>query len=663
MIKSLGCGHAALCALLSFFALDAAGSDDTANLSQLPREERVRLLQERTWEAMAAAVQAELTIDGRLDDPAWDFAEPVADFYQGESNEGLPATERTEIKVLYDETNLYIGFRAYDSEPEKAKARAIFRDESPGADDLAIVMIDAFNDHRSAIQFVTNMNGVQMDLLQNGESRTTRNANWDTVWDSKGSRFREGWEVEIVIPFKSLRFEPPAPGEEVTFGIGFKRNIPRKNEEVFWPFVSNDSSWYRPSELGHLLGLRDIRPGRSVEVRPYVLGGVEQDRETDLRDGRADFGGDAKWGVTSGLTADFTVHTDFAQEEVDVQQINFTRFSLFFPEKRQFFLEGERMFQFGIRREAELVFTRRIGLSGLGGVVPIIAGARLSGRQGTYTIGAMNIQTGETEGLAAENFTVLRLRRDLFSRSSIGALFTNRQGGGTYNRVVGADFNFLFERVWFLEGFFARVEEPGKREGQNSAYGRFAYDTDRFGAFYRYLDFGENFRPGVGFIRRPNSKEHSGELRYSPRPKSRWIRQFHFRAPLRYITNQQGFLETRERGVAVTTAFESGDAVTLAFTNQLESITEPFELGGIIISPGSYDFSRFEARLNTFRRRHAVLNLRFATGGFWDGEREVLTIGADYRINTNIGLSGDYETNWVELPGGGYTTHLFSGRV
>ncbi len=651
--------------LFPFLGLMAlgAGPDETIGLKDLPREERVRILQGRTWEIEAAPVQGELLIDGKLDDPAWTHASPIGDFYQGESNEGLPATERSEVRVLFDETNLYIGFRAFDTEPSKASARAIFRDESPSADDLAIIMIDAFNDHRSAIQFVTNINGVQVDLLQNGETTETRNRNWDTVWNAKGSRFEGGWDAEVVIPFKSLRFQPPASGEEAIFGIGFKRNIPRKNEEVFWPFVSNDSTWYRPAELGHLRGLRSIKPGRSIEVRPYVLGGIDQ-YENEAREGRREIGGDAKWGITSGLTADFTVNTDFAQEEVDVQQINFTRFSLFFPEKRQFFLEGERAFLFGLPEEAEMVFTRRIGLSRLGEVVPIVAGARLSGRQGTYSIGAMNIQTNDARSLPAENFTVLRLRRDIFSRSNIGAVFTNRQHGGSFNRVYGADINLYFKQVWTLEGFVARVDETETRSGKDSAYGRFAYDTDRFGAFYRYLDLGENFRPGVGFVRRPNSREHSGELRFSPRPSLSWIRQFHFKLPVRYISTQQDFLETRERGIEFTTALESGDSVSFSLVNSLESIDEPFAIRPeVVIPPGSYNFSRFEARFSSFRRRYTVLNLRLGTGGFWNGQRDVITVGANYRINTNIGLSGDYEVNWIDLPSGSFTTHLFASRI
>lgn len=359
--------------------------DDEA-LSKLPREERVRLLSRRSWEIRAERVEGSLEIDGSLEDEAWRRAEPVTSFYQRETYEGLPATEPTHVWVLYDETNLYIGVRCFDSVESRPLAKAMFRDENIAADDAVAVMIDAYNDRRSAVFLATNANGMAFDMLQNGDDRTTRNGNWDAVWHARGSQTKLGWEAEVVVPFKTLRFDPPEGEEEIPFGIGFKRNLPRKNEETYWPFVSNDSTWYRPAELGVLRGLQDIRSGRAFEVRPYALGGFDQTPASDLTDARSEFGADAKWGVTTGLTADFTVNTDFAQEEVDVQQINFTRFSLFFPEKRQIFLESERSFLFGVRREADLVFTRRIGLSGSGGIVPLLGGARLSGRQGASTL-------------------------------------------------------------------------------------------------------------------------------------------------------------------------------------------------------------------------------------------------------------------------------------
>ncbi|HXH07022.1 MAG TPA: DUF5916 domain-containing protein [Vicinamibacterales bacterium] len=626
------------------------------------RDARVRALRRRTWEIRAARTDAPIRIDGRLDDAGWRLAEPVVDFYQRERNEGLPASERTEVRVVYDEQNLYVGFRCYDSEPERVRARAIFRDESAGADDLVAIMIDAYHGHRSAIQFVSNANGVIYELLQTGETENTRNANFDTVWLARGARTPEGYEVEFAIPLKSLRFAPPRPGEEAVFGIGFKRNIPRKNEEAVWPFVPNDSSWYRPAELGHLRGLVDIHPGRNLQVRPYALAGALQEAGR-AADSRRDVGLDVKWGVTTGLTADFTVNTDFAQEEADVQQINFTRFSLFFPEKRQFFLEGQQAFQFGIPREAELVFTRRIGLSPRGEVVPIAAGARLSGRQGATTVGAMSIRTAEAAGLPAQTFSVVRLRRDLFARSSVGALLTDVQGGGGFDRVVGADASFLFREVWTAEGFAARQQTSEPVPGGHIGYGRFAYETDLFDAEASYLDIGEGFRPGIGFVRRRDLRRYDAGLTFSPRPASRLVRQYRFSSRLSYATNQAGRLETREREAEAGVEFESGDSLGVEYQQNYEFLPEPFEIQGVPVLPGVYRWSDARVELETFRRRHAQVELSYSTGGFWDGTRDILAVDTRYRVSTALGLSGAYEINWVDLPRGRFTTHLLSARV
>jgi len=655
-----------LAALTLGLTAPAALAQPASSNGAAERAARVRRLRARTWDVTATRVEGAIEVDGRLDEPAWQLAEPVRDFYQRERNEGLPATERTEVRVLYDQSFLYVGFHCLDSHPELISARGLFRDEGGGSDDLVSIMLDSFNDRRSAIQFVSNPNGLIEDLLQTGEDTSTRNHDFDTVWLARGTHTADGYQVEIGIPFRSLRFEPPPEGGAIVFGIGFKRNIPRKNEEDYWPFVPNDSSWYRPSELGQLHGLQQVRPGRNLQFRPYVLGGGTRDVVQNVADFRHEAGLDAKWGVTTGLTADFTVNTDFAQEEADVQQINFTRFSLFFPEKRQLFLENQQMFQFGVPSEVDLVFTRRIGLSDTGDIVPLLAGARIAGRQGRTTLGAFNMQTGASDDdtMPSENFTVVRVRRDLFSRSSVGALVTNRQGGGRFNRVAGADGRFHFKEVWFLDGFVAAMDASNHPEAANAFYGRFAYDSDRIGAMYRYLDVGSGFDPGVGFVRRRDSRDSTGELRFSPRPRSDLIRQFDFKVSLDYLTNRQNVLETRARVASFTTNFESGDAATVTFTNGFEALEDPFTLHpGIDIPPGTYRTNRTEFQLNTFRRRHATLKFTYGTGGFWGGTRDLVSAQAAYRITKNFGISLNWATNWVDLPEGRFTTNLVSSRI
>jgi hypothetical protein len=538
----------------------------------------------------------------------------------------------------------------------------MFRDENQGSDDIVSIMLDAFHDHRSAIQFVTNRNGAMEDLFQNGETQDTRNHDWDTVWNSRGSEDEKAWYVEVAIPFKSLRFELPKEGEPLIFGAGFKRNIPRKNEEIYWPFVPNDSTWYRPSELGHIQGIVDARPGRNLEILPYALAGTRKPRFVS-RANRSEVGLDAKWGISPGLTLDFTANTDFAQEEVDSLQINFTRFSLVFPEKRQFFLEGQRQFQFGLPGEDDLVFTRRIGLSDRGEALPILAGARLSGRQGRWSLGFMDLQTEKSGTISGENFAVGRVRRDLFKRSQIGAVFTNRQGGGRFNRVAGVDARFATGK-WFAEGFAARVFDGSDRSKQESAFARAGYEADRYAALYRYLSAGENFNPGLGFVQRPGDAQHRFEGRFSPRSRGSLIRRFGLQPSFTYIEDKEGDLSTREGKVLAFAEFESGDTARFEVADARESIRAAFRLrDDVTIAPGSYDTTQWRVEVETFRRRQWKGTASYQQGGFWNGTRKTLAATPAWRFSKHLGASGSYSVNWIDLPQKQYTTHLVSGRI
>jgi len=651
--------------LLSFLVVVAAvATAQTEPRPETPQEKqaRIRALASRAWVVTARRLSSALLIDGHLDEPDWAAATPVAEFFQRERNEGLPSTERTEVRVLYDEANLYISFSCFDDDMPRSTARAMFRDENQGSDDLISVMLDAFHDHRSAIQFVTNRNGAMEDLFQNGETQETRNHDWDTVWLSRGSEDGKAWYVEIAIPFKSLRFELPKNGQPLVFGAGFKRNIPRKNEEVYWPFVPNDSSWYRPSELGHIHGLEDARPGRNLEILPYALAGTQKPRFVP-RTNRGEAGLDAKWGVTPGLTVDFTVNTDFAQEEVDSLQINFTRFSLVFPEKRQFFLEGQRQFQFGLSGENDLVFTRRIGLSDGGDPVPILGGARLSGRQGRWSLGFMDLQAEKTGVIPGENFAVARVRRDLFKRSQIGALFTNRQGGGKFNRVAGIDARFATGK-WFVEGFGARVFDGGGSGSRSSAFARAGFEADRYAALYRFLMAEENFKPGLGFVQRPGDNQHRFEGRFSPRSRGTVIRRYGFQPSFTRITDADGDLSTRERRLLSFAEFESGDTARFELTDTRETLRSAFRLRDeVTITPGTYDTRQWKVDVETFRRRQWKGTASFQQGGFWDGTRKTLSLTPAWRFSKHLGASGSYSVNWIDLPQKAYVTQLFSGRL
>lgn len=654
-----------------------ATSPSAAELRRMPREERVRALNARTWEIHAERVREPIEMDGWLDDAAWERARPIGDFYERETDEGLPSTERTIVRVVYDDENLYFAFFCTvgehadeghvsphaDREAEESRPRTMFRDENIGSDDAVAIMLDAYHDQRSAIFLATNANGILFDMSQNGQDERTRNLDWDTVWESRGQTVPGGWTAEVRIPFKSLRFRRPLPGEPVVFGVGFKRNIPAKTEEVYWPFVSNDSTWYRPAELGTLRGLEGIQPGRNVEIRPYALGQTNGGDEWTGARGKTDGGLDVKWGVTPGLTADFTLNTDFAQEEVDDLQINFTRFSLRFPEKRQIFLEGQRHFTFGERRDADVVFTRRIGLSDEGRAVPIVGGTRLSGRQGAYTVGLMGMATAETENQVGERFTVARIRRDIFSRSTIGAVFTDRSSDGVFNRVAGLDTNLHFRNAWSFEGILARVFEETDQASTGLASGRLDYDDDLLGGTVKFIQIGENFDPGIGFVQRLGMRKTFLQARVSPRPDVPWIRQFHLQTSLNNTWNLEDVLETRNTRVSGRASLESGEEVSVEFSDQYEVTTADYSISGVAIPAGEYPFRRLQFSMNTYRRRYASVRASYEFGGFWGGTRDLWSLGGNYRINKNFGLRGNYAYNRIRLPAGDLDTHLVSTRM
>ena len=427
-------------------------------------------------------------IDGNLDEDVWLSAAVIDDFVQQEPSEGDPATEETIVRLLYDARALYIGVEAFDSQPDGVIATEMRRDSPRLLDeDNFQVIIDTFHDRRSGYMFVTSPLGAKLEqqVAEEGEggwrgSNTSNiNVNWDGVWDVVARRTSEGWLAEIAIPMVTLRF-PKA--ERQVWGINFMRNIRRKNEQVFWAPVSKEYLLTRVSLAGTMTGISSVNRGLDLRMTPYVLTGGGQERVGTGLDGSGfgDVGLDVKYGVASGLNLDVTLNTDFAQVEVDEQQVNLTRFPLFFPEKRDFFLENAGMFNVGaasggFNRLADLFFTRRIGLSAGGQPVSIIGGARLSGKVDRHNIAVMNITTQEAFGNPGENFFVGRYSRDILARSKIGGLVINKEavgGGSHYNRTFAADTTLALHRNFVVNGFIAKTETPDISGGDTAGYVR-----------------------------------------------------------------------------------------------------------------------------------------------------------------------------------------------
>ena len=500
-------------------------------------------------EVIAVYTNMPIKLDGVLDEPAWQEAEPATDFVQMEPNQGQPATERTEVRILYDNEAVYFGVYAYDSEPNEIIINSLEQDFTRSLEDGITFYLDTFDDNLNAFVFYTNPAGAKGEQQSADEGKEMNNA-WEDVWDVKTKITTEGWLAEVKIPFRSLRF----PKSEIqSWGINFQRKIRRKNEESFWSPIPRRFDGLYLSFAGNLKGIEDVHPGKNFKLKPFVVGELGQLATDDL-DVDADVGLDLKYSLTSGLTLDGTVNTDFSQVEVDVQQINLTRFNLFFPEKRDFFLENAGIFRFGQTGQRGLAqgefvpfFSRRLGLSSEGTVVPILAGGRLTGRVGKYSLGLLNMQTRESGSEPANNFTVIRVKRNILTQSEIGALLINRQSNqsGDYNRTFGLDSKFRLWENLRIDSFLAGTRTPGL-DGEDLA-GRIwlEWKTNLVEARSGYLAIGENFNAEVGFVRRRDIRKSDSSFGFRPRPKNPWIRELFPNLRIQYVTDHENHLLTR----------------------------------------------------------------------------------------------------------------------
>ena len=637
----------------------------------------------------AIRIDRPLTVDGRLDDEIYQLVLPVSDFIQQVPREGELATEQTEVWVFFDDDTLYVAARCWDSQPERMVANEMRRDSNALVQNENFsVVLDTFHDRRNGYAFQTNPLGALRDQIFTNEGNF--NNDWNTVWNPRSARFADGWTTEIAIPFKSLRYTGSGPQ---VWGINLRRIVRWKNE---WstlaavPASYGPSGMYKVSSAATLVGLETPPRSLNIEVKPYGIGGTTTDVTADRRNDRdGDFGVDVKYGITQSLTADITYNTDFAQVEVDEQQVNLTRFSLFFPEKREFFLEGRGIFDFarggggggrggggrggGGRGGGAptMFFSRRIGLE-RGTVVPIPVGGRLTGKLGPFDVGALNIQADASPetGVESTNFTVVRLKRDLLRRSSIGGIFTNRtvsRVGDGSNQAYGLDATFSFyDNLSFLT-YYARTRTPGVTERDRSYQGRFGYNGDRYGLTVDHLVVEDNFIPEVGFVRRDNFRRTNVSAEFTPRPRGiELVRQFTFAGSLDYfLTADEGFLETRDRQFRFQAELENSDRFGANVSNSYELLQDPFEISdGVTIPVGGHSFSTVELSYAVGAQRRVSGNLAFAAGNFWTGDIKTVSFSRG-RINLldQFSIEPGISFNWVDLPEGSFNTTLVSSRV
>ena len=646
--------------------------------------------------AVALRVESPPLLDGDvLGDPAWVDVTPATGFVQTAPDEGHPASERTEVRIVFTDDTIYVGIVCYDRDPASIIVTDSRRDSSLSDSDSVQIILDTFLDQQNGFVFGTSPAGQEYDgQLVNegaggsgmGRGGTSQgagggfNLNWDGAWQVRTAISDIGWSAEFAIPFRTVRFPT---GRKQTWGVNFQRTIRRRNELAYWAPLPRQFDLFRVSMAGQLSGV-EAPEGlwRTLQLTPYVGGGAL--RRSDTLDRTlttvGDIGGDLKYGVTSGLTLDLTYNTDFAQVEVDQQQINLDRFRLFFPEKRPFFLENAGAFTvsnsggaaFNDPAQTKLFFSRRIGISSSGRAIPILGGARLSGKvSDTVTVGFLNMQTEAVDGSGANNVGVARLRRDLPNRSSIGALFVNRQATGRgadatdYNRTYGIDGRWGFGQNGLVSGFAAQTETPGRR-GEDHAYDMAVdYNAQAWRVRAGYMEMGDNFNPEVGFVRRTGFRKVDGGVFYTVRPDDVLnIQELRPHVTFnRFWHYDDGFIESSLLHMDNFWEFNDSSVLTTTWNVRKEGVVDQFSISGVLVSPGSYDWNELSLSYNSNRSAPVTVGARLQRNGIFDGELLSFGPSLGFRRGDTLNVRLDWSRNDIELPAGHVITNLASARI
>jgi hypothetical protein len=629
-----------------------------------PAEARLRALR----------VVAPIQVDGLLDEPAWKAAPVASGFRQREPQEGAPASEVTEVRVLYDRDTLYVGVLARDREPEKLIARVLERDKVMeqgldnaarfAGDDVVALTLDPFQDHRNAFLFATNANGAEFDALVTDESPTL-NVDWRTIWQVAARRTREGWSAEFAIPFRSLRY-PPGEGEQA-WGFDVERIVRRRNEDTLWSAWSRaEGGLNRVSRAGRLEGLAGLpRSSFNVELKPFGLGGMTQVRGADGRApgwGEWRLGADAKWEVRPGLVLDATARPDFAQVEADDQVVNLTRFELFFPEKRDFFLENAGIFDFGTRGSYEtppflMFFSRRIGIAG-DDEVPVLGGLRLTGRAGKQTVGLLDVVTDETAVEPRTNFGVLRLKRDVGERGYVGGLVTDRRTSSDSETDFGADSSLWATARLNLQGFAARTT---RSDGAADWAWRGAaeYNGDPVYLSGEYLQIGPEAQTGMGFVTRSDMRRSSGKAQYTFRPGVLGLRSIAAYVGGKYLTRVSGEEQDGNWFSGVSLQSNRGDGLSVTHVRGFTVLDYGFDLAGRIpIAPGRSTLLDTEISLYSSQNRPVGVSGGASFLDIWGGRLSSLTGSLQLRGGTHLSLAASYTRSEASMPAGAFVAHV-----
>ena len=643
--------------------------------------------------AVVTAINSAIVIDGVLDEAPWRRSPKIGELVQRIPRAGTKPTERTEVTLLYDRNNLYIGVMCYDSEPQRVLASQMARDASLNPDDRLSIILDTFRDQSNAFYFSTNPNGALVDglVFANGET----NEDWDAIWIVKTRRSAEGWSAEFAIPFKSLSF----PAGETIWGFNISRIIQRKLEEVRWTGARFQTQFFQVSEAGEITNLENMEQGVGLDVRPFIAqrwfhSGIDGN---DVIRGKP--GLDMFYNLTPSLRLTTTVNTDFGETEVDARQINLTRFSIFFPEKRSFFLQDAGVFNFattGIDQPggipsagAEIFpfFSRRVGLL-RGQEVPIDYGLKLTGRAGRTEIGVLNVRTRAIPGVFDSNMFVGRVRQNFLEQSYVGAIFT----GGDPNRAASSDdpftparssmsstggmdirlatSNFLgTNRNMLFNAWGLKTNKDGVKD-KNASFGFGAhYNNDRFQGQFQWREIQENFDPELGFVQRSNVRMMRLGASYNPRPNpSSGIQQmFHDVFYTRFTRLDNGLVETwKLYFTLVDWHFMSGDSLHSLFdlNPTYERLFEPFEISpGVVLPPGEYRFTPMRIFFTSAQKRRLQGSVGLTFGSFWSGTAKTLQTGLRYQLPPKFVISLNSNQTFAQLPEGNFIARIFSTQI
>ena len=637
------------------------------------------------YQAQAHRTFSSIEIDGDFNELDWQEAKPVGQFSQVEPDAGEPMTLPTEVRILYDEENVYFGFTCFDSDISKLVANDMRRDARElHENDYVFLILDTYNDKRSGVAFRVNALGAVQDTAINN-SGDSFNRDWDAVVDCQSQIHSDRWTSEISIPFGQLRFKE---SEDMTWGLNLSRGIRRTNEEGTWapvPSSYGGRAKYRTAYMGSLVGIEGIKPKRQIEFLPYVLPGVSRIEEDDKTDGEFEVGFDLKYGLTTNLIADLTFNTDFAQVEADEEQVNLTRFSLFFPEKRPFFLEGAGLFDFGVPRPSFrrpppllLFYSRRIGIEEEQ-AVPILGGGKITGKMGAYGVGLLNVFTNEFHtdesitdpdeivDVPRTNYSVLRMTRDLFSGSRVGLIAVNKQDSENYNRAGGFDFSYRPADRLEIRGLWARTadsEDEADVGGSDAWYIGSNWQDNLFDLSVGYTDTGDNFNPKVGYVRHQGSRRFRSQMEYTPRPRKFGIREIQVGPEIDYILTQENELETRDLTLGSRIELDNGERITFQVTRTAEHLDEDFDIyDDVIIPVGEYEFNWFRVMAETAQSGMFAGQFGVNVGNFFDGTRRGFEVDASFKPSGRLVVETQYQFDRVELPAGSFNANLVASRV